>query len=728
MKATRQIKQVCLLVNKLFDSLGMSSQPVLSELVADTFSQFEKNWGTRTACAIQKSVYNDFIHYVLELEVQPSSPIWLSRDKDHLPKIYKPLKRALDEGLDERYVLSLLRSYESIRLPVVPDVSTVTVETKGGQNWIIDHEVSFGNFLEKSRWGKFIRKLFKESLSDVQHKNKFGHGLHFTTKMGVLGPAISCAGKEAQSIDDNLMEIINRFSKSFGKVFRPLFDFGFYEIEDFTLSEVIRRNASFYSAEKLPPKCVDPETFSYTGKVACIPDKGGKTRIIAIGNYWVQESLLDLHKVIYKVLRKIPQDGTYRQESAASAVQTQSGKSVVWSYDLTAATDLTPLQPQVQTLKFLDEEIGQGWNKILKTLTFSFKGKPIAYGTGQPMGLYGSWAVFALTHHSIVQYAAFLEKKKYPFKDYRILGDDIAIWDPQVAVRYSDIMQSCLEIKISKQKSITPDLRKPSTDSVSAEFAKRIFKNGKEISPVSPNILIDFQQDYIQLVNLLDWLARRGYIPENGVPACDILSKLLDGLSSHKRIYYVFGTVYLWELLTSRPLLDGISEYIPNIADIQLTKLLDWRLAKLRKQSAQLYQTIMFADEIESGQVTENLGQRPVYGLYFHYVIQQRLNEILDLRDKLSKAAPLSDLEIALRPGTKASDEEDLDTIKRTLQEVEYLPLPTVSDFILGKTEFREKKQLRASYLRSLLDAEKVEDEDIPPPDEPEQTFAFLFK
>lgn len=59
----------------------------------------------------------------------------------------------------------------------------------------------------------------------------------------------------------------------------------------------------------------------------------------------------------------------------------------------------------------------------------------VRYSVGQPMGFYSSWAVFALTHHAFVEFAA--HRKGYKsFRDYSLLGDDIVIWNRDVALEY----------------------------------------------------------------------------------------------------------------------------------------------------------------------------------------------------------------------------------------------------------------------------------------------------
>jgi hypothetical protein len=56
-------------------------------------------------------------------------------------------------------------------------------------------------------------------------------------------------------------------------------------------------------------------------KVVGIEDKEGKTRVIAIGDYWSQTALRRLHLWVFSILRKIPQDMTFSQGSFVDRVR-----------------------------------------------------------------------------------------------------------------------------------------------------------------------------------------------------------------------------------------------------------------------------------------------------------------------------------------------------------------------------------------------------------------------
>lgn len=125
-----------------------------------------------------------------------------------------------------------------------------------------------------------------------------------------------------------------------------------------------------------------------------------------------------------------------------------------YSFDLSAATDRYPIELQMFVLsQMVDKEYSESWGFIKKGLPFKLRSKilrdsnpelineGVSYNAGQPMGAYSSWAVFALTHHLIVQSCAMDLGLPGRFKDYFLLGDDILIFDERVAKRYKFVTQ-----------------------------------------------------------------------------------------------------------------------------------------------------------------------------------------------------------------------------------------------------------------------------------------------
>jgi len=102
--------------------------------------------------------------------------------------------------------------------------------------------------------------------------------------------------------------------------------------------------------------------------------------------------------------------------------------------------------------------------------------KHIKYEVGQPMGLYSSWPALALTNHVLIRLAAKsinIDK----FSDYIVLGDDVVIFSRDVAIAYQDVLDK-IGVKTDPIDSFYDEI------SSSLEFAKRLFRNGVEISPL----------------------------------------------------------------------------------------------------------------------------------------------------------------------------------------------------------------------------------------------------
>lgn len=114
----------------------------------------------------------------------------------------------------------------------------------------------------------------------------------------------------------------------------------------------------------------------------------------------------------------------------------------------------------------------------------------MSFVAGQPLGYYASWALFALSHHLVVWYAA---ERVYPavyFQKYAALGDDVIIADDMVAQEYKTLVQR-LGVSISEQKPLI-------SHSGAGEFAKkfRVSNMRKDMSPISIRALKNFYHPY----------------------------------------------------------------------------------------------------------------------------------------------------------------------------------------------------------------------------------------
>jgi hypothetical protein len=136
----------------------------------------------------------------------------------------------------------------------------------------------------------------------------------------------------------------------------------------------------------------------------------------------------------------------------------------------------------------------------------------LRYAVGQPMGIYSSWAAMAISHHVLVQLAtySFLLKNiiktnksslkytyykislerflKYGFNNYKILGDDIVIFEENIAKEYLSWLRK-IGIGISIEKCFI--------STKVCEFAKRYITLTNVINTVSVCTLSNINSNII---------------------------------------------------------------------------------------------------------------------------------------------------------------------------------------------------------------------------------------
>nr|QDH90625.1 MAG: RNA-dependent RNA polymerase [Mitovirus sp.] len=171
-----------------------------------------------------------------------------------------------------------------------------------------------------------------------------------------------------------------------------------------------------------------PNGSSKNGRLSVKIEPAGKARVFAMVDYWTQVALKPLHEWIFSVLREIPQDGTFDQmKPVKRLLKVVSFDQKIYSFDLSAATDRLPVLLQ---------------------------------------GL--------LTHHAMVQFAAYRAGEAKWFDRYAVLGDDIVIADDRVAREYRKFCDM-VGLGIGIAKSLEARGK-------TLEFAKKFFFRGELVS------------------------------------------------------------------------------------------------------------------------------------------------------------------------------------------------------------------------------------------------------
>lgn len=407
--------------------------------------------------------------------------------KDGFPKALKGFKALIDSGDTRsiRFVLTHLSVSRAIEVTVAPSYDSITKDSTVDQDILSQIEGFIPKFAEwndlpfySGSWIKF--------------------DAHLSTKSGPQGLATWSAMKTAHLLPEWLINDIETFG---GR----------------NLSNYIRHVQSLGSYNVLAPvfKALGfNEAKTSIRKLSIVNDPEAKARVIAILDWFSQEALRPFHDYLFEILRNnLSQDRTFTQDPI---IKDKQAGHKYHSLDLSSATDRFPISIQKMLVSYLcdNKEMAESWQRILTQLPYTTpEGDSIAYAVGQPMGAYSSWAVFTLSHHLIVQFAG-LRCNIPNFKEYILLGDDIVIYNDQVASEYVSIIN-----KIGAEIS----LQKTHTSTSCYEFAKRWFKDGIEVSGIPLRGFIEnFDKYHIIYMNVKE-IINRGFYPVFPITIPDLI-------------------------------------------------------------------------------------------------------------------------------------------------------------------------------------------------------------
>lgn len=430
-----------------------------------------------------KSTRTALLNYLSSSKSDAGSGIALT--KDGIPRAFGDLIPEIRRSkLRGRYILpflsTILWATRSLKLGKKPDFTPITSPAKLGC-W--NPKLKYVKLFWKKILGYRIGKPKSIVPKGFRWKN-FRH----TVKGGPNGQALVSAVKDYYSLSDNQKHDISTLG---GKQLT-------LHMLRLELPEIRAEISSIYDTS-----CGETRRLTY------FPDREDKVRVIAILDYYSQEALKPLHDFLFSVLRKIPQDCTFDQESFISKMK---GCEIYYSIDLTAATDRFPIQVISSVLKgYFSDEYVSAWERTMVSYPFKVDNmnKKISYSVGNPMGAYSSWASFALANHFVVFQSCINTGVQYKTLRYCVLGDDIVIGHDKVAEEYIRLI-TALGVEISKAKThVSKDF---------LEFAKRLaFKDG-EVTPFPISALKESSKRYYLLVSLLLQEQRKGWVPVDGIP------------------------------------------------------------------------------------------------------------------------------------------------------------------------------------------------------------------
>lgn len=428
------------------------------------------------------------------------------------------------EGL--KLLLTLLVVLRGVKLPPVLDLTPIVSEWKGSDS-ITERELRHA-----------CRRL------GIRPSNPEWKSFHMSTKSGPQGQALLMSLTELALLPLELIADIkllggDKLSSVIDKLLSKTL--GDYSIVDIWSTIFKARSRTFR-------------------KISYFSDKEGKTRVIAILDYWSQTCLRPLHDSLNRILKRIPSDCTFNQNHFLSCLPS---KGPYHSLDLSNATDRMPLRVQMRVVsKVIGEERTVAWARLLTGHEFRVQGmdSSVNYGAGQPMGAYSSWCAMALTHHVLVVVSAL--RAGYPhFRDYALLGDDLVIANAAVATEYRKLL-STLDMPISAIKTHVSD--------DTYEFAKRWIHAGVEITPFGISGLFSVWKKYSLLSNYLETQQHHGWslLPDEHPDLIRAIYSIFGRPAQAERViklYMVFNSLAYAKMVKEYSgLLTTISEYFPG--------------------------------------------------------------------------------------------------------------------------------------------------------------------
>lgn len=592
------------------------------------------NEGKVQSCRHYKELHNCAIRIATQ-DTLPSIP-FCKTDSKGIPLELKPVKWLLesDDAGHKRFGLTITRFYESIILDPVFDPDPI------------------------ERPGPILNEQFVQKFSDfcsswTSRINARNLGLRSRDKIignlvqGPNGPSIITSHYDASAVCLN-----STLQKAL------------YKLATITGNQWIYRLMTDIASDT-------PANNYLSGRISLLQQGGGKTRVIAIGDYWSQNLLRPIHDSIMNVLRRLETDGTWDQNQQVDRIN-MLAKSKAYSFDLSSATDRFPVKLQEILLSHVfSPELSEAWRTVMTQRPYSYKDKHYEWKQGQPLGLLSSWAVFALTHHAIIEYIAF-EKGIKSFRDYAVLGDDVVIWNDKVASAYVQLMEE-IGVSINWSKSLTSD-----DQHQRIEFAKRILFNGVEISGLKWDILKAASKSIYMFIDLLRVAQMRHWdLPRSEIEVPSYLSVKGQELLG----------ILLWDYLGSVPAFAVTQTSLISIEDLK-RKVLELRIESLRSKRDSVDKHLSSAKPIEELfnrggiAVSERLIGLKGWSNSLHPVVWA-VNQCGE-----NLAIGLSILESVLDSG--------LDTTPEILP-IEYLPIPTIGAY------FGDRHSLRSEYHSQLV-------------------------
>lgn len=218
---------------------------------------------------------------------------------------------AYSETTKIRVLLTLLTSFRSFILKAELDLQSIITESKSDPSCILDEEFDYAL-----------------GMVNCKAQEVSWEGFHASSASGPAGPALISATYDLSNLPIDLVLLIQELGGERIKSYMTAFE-----------ADIDRRDASVHSAPFLKkPNGVGTRPIR---RISYFSDKEGKTRTVALLDYWSQTVLKPIHQVLADLLKNLKTDCTFNQGRFMEILPHLPGP--FHSLDLSNATDRMPL-------------------------------------------------------------------------------------------------------------------------------------------------------------------------------------------------------------------------------------------------------------------------------------------------------------------------------------------------------------------------------------------------
>ncbi|CAB42653.1 RNA-dependent RNA polymerase, putative [Ophiostoma mitovirus 5] len=654
-----------------------------------TVERMRKINGLKFTIKYMKAVKLHITKYIANERLLSISGSRVSVDKDGFPTKFNYIKHIIDSGdIDGiRFVMTLLTYTRAINptkkeyLKIFPDYSTITNEFTGSNkiaipNKIIKEFVDYyklanpnNNNNPELQWSRDDHYLSFKSSPNGQSTLHSSYGLFSMIFVG-------------HTILENILKIVGEKQ--------------YHEIIGNHIKKLYHDHRLFI-----------PGKIDYLfGKISIVKDPELKMRVIAMVDYHSQFVLKKIHNSLFNKLKLIKSDRTFTQDPIFT---TPTMGHRFWSMDLSAATDRFPIDLQERLLSYLyGSEISSAWKQLLIDRTYKTpEGDELHYKVGQPMGAYSSWAAFTLTHHLVVFYSARMAGIK-DFTNYILLGDDIVINNDKVAKYY---------IRTMKRLGVELSMNKTHVSKNTYEFAKRWFKNKKEITGLPLRGILNNLNNYgIVFQELFKFHYKYPHL--TNVKLTDIMFIIFKGLKIKGRI--ITNSQLRFNLMKINFLLRYINKLVnfdetrlfytkfiksEDISMVNEHNFLDFtrgmlKLGLTQKIENSVKELKTFYDDVLKNSFISNIENKN--DLQYEPLINGLYNKMLIMRNSIDRIVRNKDFDIidAMNDMRLDNPEAYLEKIKNSNK-----PLSNLNDmFNTAKKRIKEINEYNSEYFQDIYD------------------------